>query len=755
MSDREQWPLELKLKDSEIYLVDIDDLVSDVIDSIEGQRGITVVTGPAGSGKTTLLARCMSDLSERGYSFVLIRGRTEPEFLLKELLLKARDDGHAEAESLFLANTDPESKWNWVIANYLEQAKVVLILDNAEENLGQNGDFVNPKLKAVISMLAAKLKKKPSSLLVSSSMDIEDFDTLELPELSKREFKEKIGELEFLHAIGAGGEEELYRDIGGNPLVMKLLNSLLRFERKGQNGDGVTWENLKSSIPGLKLAVARMRLRSDHLIRLFTIKLLSRLDSAQLKLFRILAAFRFPVGQSALGFHDIEVSDELRASCLETGLMKYDAELERYVLHPAVASIVLDEMVEEERGQLHEVCGGFFAGLADAQGNKSMDDIWEARRHFLEAGNWDAAAETTFSLGDHLGSIGFLDLSFQLLVEISGKSLNTKNRAAADYAMGNLYATYGKLDEAMRSFSSALESWEKMNETDHIPLALQQIGYIHSLENHFDLARDFYNRSLEFYQDSSRELERARLQYQIASVLRAEGDEKKALALFRESVEIMEKSGDEANVAASYLQMGQILLSLKNHQAGIEHLEHSLDICNGMGDISSVGVRRFLIGQARDMAGDVKTGLRDYLEAWKIFAQLAVADEAEVRRYIVKAREKLTESEFHSILEECQCDASDFDSQRLEQEEFLELMRVMTGNAVNFSRLPEEEKARTIDLLNNMIQNADYQASGMESFRLYFQMLLTYIYHDDYLRFRPLLPAEMWAFFERARAGFS
>ena len=753
MSDREQLPLELKLNDREIYLVDIDNLVSKVIDSIEGQRGISVVTGPTGSGKTTLLAHCVSELSVKGYSFVLIRGRTEPEFLLKELLLKARDDGHAEAESLFLANTDPESKWNWVIANYLEQAKVVLILDNVEENLGPEGDFVNPKVKAVISMLTAKLKKKPSSLLVSSTMDIEDFDTLELPELSKRGFKEKIEKLELLHAMGAGREEELYGEIGGNPLVIKLLNSLLRFEREEQKGEGVTWEDLKSSIPGLKLAVARLRHRGDQLIRLFTAKLLSRLDSTQLKLFRILAAFRFPVGQSALGFHDVEVSDELRASCLETGLMQYDAELERYALHPAVASIVLDDMADEERARLHEVCGGFFAGLADAQGNKSLDDIWEARRHYLEAGNWDAAAETTFSLGDHLGSIGFLDLSFQLLVEISGKSLNTKNRAAADYAMGNLYASYGKLDEAKRSFSSALEGWEKMNETDHIPLALQQIGYIYSLENHFDLARDFYNRALEYYQDASRELERARLQYQIASVLRAEGDHESALALFQESVEVMEKRGDEANVAVTYLQMGQILLALKNHQAGIEHLEHSLEICNGMGDISGVGVRRFLIGQARDMAGDVKAGLRDYLEAWKIFAPLAVADEAEVRRHIVKAREKLTDSEFHSILEECQCDASDFDSQRLEQEEFLELMRVMTDNAVNFSCLPEEEKARTIDLLNNMIQNADYQAAGMESFRLYFQMLLTFIYHDDYLRFRPLLPAEMWAFFERTRAG--
>jgi tetratricopeptide (TPR) repeat protein len=754
MSEKEQLPVELKLKSPDIYLTPQDSLTRKVVDAIVSKRGIAVVTGPAGSGKTTLLARCAAELSEKGFTFALIRGRTEPEIILKELLLKARDLGNVEAEQLFLSAADMEAKWNWLLENYLEQERVVLVLDSFEENLTDTGDFFNPQMKAILSMLAVRLKKKPSFVLVSSELDIEDFDSIEVGSLSRREFVDGLGRLEHLPSICEGQEEILYKEIGGNPLVIKLLDALARFEKKKSSGADLTWDMLKDAVPGLKLALARTRQRCRQLIRLFAGRLLSHLNSGQMSLLVILAAYRFPVGKSALAVHQMEVSEDLQNSCLESGFMEFDPELERYSLHPAVADVVLAEMDVEERKQLHERCGRFFMNLQDPRGNKSMDDILEARRHFMEAEEWDAAAEATFSLGDYLGSIGFLDFSYQLLVEVGGKQLNTKNRAAADYSMGNLYARYGRLTEAGESLANALKSWELDEAKDNIPLALQQIGYVRSLEQKFDEALDFYNQALAFYQDPAKGLEQARLEHQIAIILKAKGEGEEALKLFQQSVEVMEKSGDEANVAASYLQMGQIFLTLENTDAAVEHFEHSLDICRGMGDRSGIGVRYYFIGQAYEAAGNSSDGLRSYAKAWQEFSRLGSADEAEVRHHIVRLRDTLSGEEFSSIMEECRCDASQFDTQRMEQEEFLELMRVMTQNAVYFGKLPEAERGRTIELLNNMISSADFDGAGMGAFKIYFQMLLAYIYHEDYQRFRPLLPAEMWAFFQRALAGY-
>ena len=754
MSEKEQLPVELKLKRPDVYLVPHDSLTRNVVDAIVSKRGVAVVTGSAGSGKTTLLARCAAELSEKGFAFVLVRGKTEPELILKELLLKARDSGNVEAEQLFLSAADMESKWNWLLENYLERERVVLVLDRFEENLTETGDFFNPQLKAILSMLGGRLKKKPSFVLMASELDIEDLDSIEVGSLSRREFVDGLERLEHLPSICEGQEEILYKEIGGNPLVVKLLDLLARFEKSASSGADLTWEMLKGSVPGLKLAVVRTRQRSRHLIRLFTGRMLSHLNAGQLSLLGILAAYRFPVGKSALAVHQMEVSEELQNFCLESGFVEFDSELERYSLHPAVAEVVSAEMDIEERKQLHERCGRFFVNLQDPQGNKSMDDILEARRHFMEAEEWDAAAEATFSLGDYLGNIGFLDYSYQLLVEVSGKQLDAKNRAAADYSMGNLYTRYGRLKEAGESLAEALTYWEAEEERDNIPLALQQIGYVRSLEQNFDEALDFYNRALEFYRDSAKELDQARLQHQIAIILKAKEKEEEALALFQQSVEVMEKSGDEANVAASYLQMGQIFLTLENTDAAVEHFEHSLDICRGMGDRAGVGVRYYFIGQAHEAAGHLIDSLRSYANAWLEFARLGVAEEAEVRQHIVRLRETLSGDDFSAVMEECRCDPSQFDTQRMEQEEFLELMRAMTHNAVYFGQLPEVERGRTIELLNNMVSSADFDGAGMGAFKIYFQMLLAYIYHEDYQRFRPLIPAEMWAFFQRAREGY-
>ncbi len=753
MNKKAQLPIELKLKDTGHYLCVPDYPIKKVVEAIESRQAVIAVTGSDGTGKTTVLAHCVSVLREKGYDFVLVRGKTEPELIVKELLLKIRDSGNLEAEQIFLSTSSLEAKWGWVAENYLASGKLVVILDNFEDNLTEEGDFSSPQLKAMMSLFQDALKRKDVSLLVSSSLDIEGFDTVEIDELSLEEFVEGMGRLTRLSGIGSGIAEDLYGEIGGNPLVMRLLDSVVWFENKNEAGGEVSWADLKRSISGLKLTVARKRRRGEELIRLFTVRILTHLEPAQLSLIRTLSAYRFPVGRSALEFHSLVVSSELRAAVLESGLLEYDPESERYSVHPAVGSVVLTEMAKQERRGLHRECGRFFENLKDPQGNKSMDDILEARRHFIEAGAWDAAAEATFGLGDYLDRIGFLDFSFRLLLEIHGNELNEKNRAAADYAMGNLYTRYGRLAEARESLARALKVWEKTGEDSNVPLALRQIGYVHSLEKNYDQALEFYNRAMERFGESSDETERSRSQHQIALILRARGDDMEALELFRQSVEVMEKNGDEAGVAASYLQMGQIYQSTGDMDAALDHFEHSLDICRGMNDEAGTAIRHYFIAQAHEAGGDLKGALRDYIEAWKVFSRLSAVEAAEAKQRIIALKDKLSRDEFAAILADTRCNAEDFDPQNEEQQEFIEFIHRMTQQAVYFAQLPGGEKERTVELLNNMIANADYDGSGMESFKTYFQMLLAYIYHEDIQRFRPLIPSDLWALFQRTKAG--
>jgi len=751
MSPKPQLPIELKLKESSLIVPTAP--LEKIADAVDSRRGVIVITGSVGIGKTTVLAHSVSALLEKGYDFLLIRGKAEPEMVLKEILLKVRDQGNPEAEQVFLSAAPYESKWSWVERHFLESGKLVAILDNFEENLSVEGEFISPQLKVLITGLQQTLKGKPSLFLLASTLDVEGLDTIELDELSLEQFTEGLARLEHLSAMAGGAVRELYGEIGGNPLVMKLLNSIGWLGRESGDGAGYSWDDVKKAIPGLKLAVARKRRRSDEVLRLFTQWILTRLESGRRSLLRALSAYHFPIGWSALAAHGIESLDDLKDTNWAEGWLEYDPELERFSLHPAIAGIVLEEMDSEERRALHRICGDFFSNLKDRQGNKSMDDILEARRHFMLAGAWDSAAEATFALGDYLDRIGFLDYSFRLLIEIHEKDLNPSNRAASDYAMGNVLVRYGRLVEARESFTRALKIWEKEDAQGNLPLALQQIGYTHSLEKSYDQALRFYNNALERLGASPDENERSRLLHQIALIHKSRGENREALELFRQSVEVMEKTGDESGVAASYLQMGQIYHSQGEWEAAIDHLEHSLDICLGMKDEAGVGVRHYFLGQAYETGNVPIKALREYLESWKVFSRLAAAETGEVKQRIMAIKDKLSEQDFANVVSESQCDFEEFDTQRSEQQDFLDFIHQMTQYAVFFPQLPDAEKERTVDLLNNMIHTTDYEAAGMGAFKVYFQMLLAYIYHEDFQRFRPLIPADLWALFQRIRAG--
>jgi tetratricopeptide (TPR) repeat protein len=123
------------------------------------------------------------------------------------------------------------------------------------------------------------------------------------------------------------------------------------------------------------------------------------------------------------------------------------------------------------------------SNIQDEQDNKYIEDSIESRRHFIQQGEWDRAAEITFALESYLTIHGFPQKSMELLMELDGKQLSDKNRSIVYHQMGNLFAGFGNYDAALMQYQKSLEICEKIGDIKGKAKILHQIDIIYQLKD--------------------------------------------------------------------------------------------------------------------------------------------------------------------------------------------------------------------------------------------------------------------------------
>lgn len=88
-------------------------------------------------------------MRRKGYDFIVARGETTIEQILEFISKKAAALGVKDAEEIYAANAEPNEKLAWYLDQFLLKQKLVIILDNFEENQEEEkaGEFKKERLK--------------------------------------------------------------------------------------------------------------------------------------------------------------------------------------------------------------------------------------------------------------------------------------------------------------------------------------------------------------------------------------------------------------------------------------------------------------------------------------------------------------------------------------------------------------------------------------------------------------------------------
>ncbi|HLP48428.1 MAG TPA: tetratricopeptide repeat protein [Candidatus Kapabacteria bacterium] len=126
---------------------------------------------------------------------------------------------------------------------------------------------------------------------------------------------------------------------------------------------------------------------------------------------------------------------------------------------------------------------------------KYIEDRIESRRHFIQSGEWDKAAEITFELEEYLTLHGFPQRSMELLMELEDKELTDKNRSIVFHLIGMLLQGFGDYDAALNQYQKSLEIAEKMGYIKGVAISLGQMGHLYFVQNQFETAMKLFCRA--------------------------------------------------------------------------------------------------------------------------------------------------------------------------------------------------------------------------------------------------------------------
>lgn len=597
-------------------------VLREIYKSIENKEGAILLKGPGGIGKSTLTTRAAANLRFKGYDFIVIQGETSIEQILKAISDKAGELGIKKANEVYAADADVKAKLGWYLDNFLLKQKLVIIFDNFEENQDEEkGEFHRERLKKFLWFFRDALKNKETFLFFSMRYSLPGFTetemTKEIPEFSPVEFRKMLRSSKALKRMDSKSIKSLLLEIGGNPRGIELLDKIA-YEEFRQND--FSWDQLKELIPELHERIIQKPGAGDNFTPLFLDKLFTYLSKPQRLLLDILAIYRNPVLEPAIKAHKVSMKKKDRRKLVDLSLLEcIDAPGENlYYVHRLTAHYLLSQMGKAVENKYHLQAAQYFENLKDEEGKIDLYDLIEARWHYLQAGEWDEAAEITFSLEEYLTLHGFPQWSMELLQELKVDQLNETNQMVTYGQIGKLFINFGEYEKALDLYNSAYEIAQKNNDLKNSAVALHQVGMIYVNKGDYDEALKQYQKSLEIRERIGDIKGVSDSFHQLGIINQYKGDYDKALKHYQKSLEIFEKIGDIQGVSSSLHQAGSIYEDKGDYDEALKQYQKALEIAEKIGDIKRKSISLHKVGMIYERKGDYDKALKQYQKSLEI-----------------------------------------------------------------------------------------------------------------------------------------
>lgn len=473
-----------------------------------------VVFGIAGIGKSTLVARSIEDLNSH-LSWRNVREWDTPRSLLTDIGSFFARIGRTNLNSLL---SKRHAEWGETLVSILtDLSKIdrmaIMVFDDVDKAWSK-------EMRTLFKILLDVSRRSNLRLITTSRKEMDFYD--ERDTLSAvRELQigglDPEGSILMLSNIPAEQRPEVYKETGGHPLYLELVNA--RGVHEGRR-------DLHSFI--------------DR-------EIFAQLSEPEQRIINTLAVHRMPVPSDAVAQseQDMETLRSLSVRCTVT-----EVQGPAYQLHPVIAQAALERMTKDAKLALNRSAVKFYDEQIRS-GESVPEYVIERAYHLVQCGEHAEAVRSITPFARELIELGYTDVG-DIVGMIPKSALEPK-----DYAFVLLMKAYTDLEKgdahsALDAYTECLEHAERLwSEGDVASLMEGMAETMQALKK--------YNESAEMQRTAIRKFERignirgcARSHILLGRTLRLAGDVRGAVKEHKAAIELLSKVNERGGLGAAY-----------------------------------------------------------------------------------------------------------------------------------------------------------------------------------------------------------
>mgnify|MGYP002401668668 CR=1 FL=1 len=209
--------------------------------------------------------------------------------------------------------------------------------------------------------------------------------------------------------------------------------------------------------------------------------------------------------------------------------------------------------------------------------------------------------------GDVLQSLGRNDDAYRAFVEMLTRAwrLDLRSKGGAAHSrIGRLYRETGRLEEASRHLSAALELFGQAQDDRGIASTLDDIGKLHWLKGEYPLALEYTLRSLAMRRKIGDRRSIALSLNNLGLVHQDSGNFKGALEAFEQALRIRRDIGDLVGVAITLNNLGTVAQDMRDDAKALTLFREAYDVAKETGDRNRIALLLTNLGETHNRLGD-------------------------------------------------------------------------------------------------------------------------------------------------------
>ncbi|MGQ9592223.1 MAG: tetratricopeptide repeat protein, partial [Planctomycetota bacterium] len=276
------------------------------------------------------------------------------------------------------------------------------------------------------------------------------------------------------------------------------------------------------------------------------------------------------------------------------------------------ADAALKAQIAEELGEVHVRVGEYPVALQCFALSEKLSEL-------PGAGGESGARARDLELLDKVGRVlhrqGELGEALAIFSRAFERSAEkTPERARALFRMGSIHLDRGDSATARRYLQESLDLYRELGDRRQVVAALSGLGLAEKYEDRLDRAAAHFEEALRNAEASGCLPDIATALNNLANVLRALGDDERAIECLRRSIDVRRHVGDRQGLAISLNNIARVHAFRGEIREAIAATETALSVFEEIGDRKGVLIARSNLGELAHVRSEFAKALENFLE---------------------------------------------------------------------------------------------------------------------------------------------